>query len=374
MTPEHPIRDRPVALAVSLSFHPGHFSHLVANYRLLDEAGFTPWMYVHPDFNVMDPVNEFRKVTSPAELSLLGPIGLAVFWFPALKNIPEIVRLRIRWRARIVYMFHEPFDSIRRYRASGFSVARVAKIWAINLVNILVLLLSHAVILPSRSAYRCYEEKYRRLSLPYSLVPLLFDDEAGPSASPDGKRYIAYIGTVAPDHAFDRFVAFADQAMSEQWFPGQTFAIATSSTIPSADRALLQPHIDAGRLVVTSAHALSTAEINGFFRDSLVVWNAYNRSMQSGILPKAFMFGTAVISVSRNANDHVQDGVTGVLVDDNADAEAIRRAVHRVLERREAFFGACRRAFLDTFYYRNRLMIFDDVMCGRRPATMPPHE
>jgi glycosyltransferase involved in cell wall biosynthesis len=351
--------DRGTALVVSLKFNPGHFSHLVANYRLLEEAGFTPYLYVHRAFNAMDPRNEFRKVNSATDLSGLAPVRLAVFWFPSLKNVVEVVRLRLRWRSCIVYVLHEPFESFQRYRANGL---RATRIWAINLVNIVVLLLSHAVILPSGSALRRYEERYGWLRRRYSLVPLLFDDEAGPTATPIGKRYIAYIGTVAPDHAFDRFAEFAHKAMSEGWFPELKFAIATSSTIPATQLALLQPHVDAGRLVVTSAHALSTDEINSFYRGSVVVWNAYNRSMQSGVLPKAYMFGAAVISLMRNANEYVEDGVTGILIDDNKDVQAIRIAVQRILDRRDAFFSACRRAFLVTFYYRNRLTIFDSIV------------
>jgi glycosyltransferase involved in cell wall biosynthesis len=351
--------NRPSALVVSLNFNPGHFSHLVANYRLLEEAGFTPYLYVDQAFNGMDVRSEFRKVNSPTGLSDLVPVRLAVFWFPSVKNIVEIVRLRLRWRSCIVYVLHEPFESFQRYRASGMGATRI---WAINLVNVVVLLLSHAIILPSSSALRRYEEKYGWLRRRYSLVPLLFDDEAGPTATPIGKRYIAYIGTVAPDHAFDHFAEFAHRAMTDGWFPELTFAIATSSTIPAAQLALLQPHVDAGRLVVTSAHPLSTEEINNFYRDSLVVWNAYSRSMQSGVLPKAYMFGAAVISLSTNANEYVQDGVTGILIHDNKDVQAIRMAVHRILDRRDEFFSACRRAFLATFYYRNRLAIFDAIV------------
>lgn len=369
-----PVRQAPVALVVSLNFNPGHFSHLVANYRLLEEAGYTPFLYVHPAFNTMDVRNEFRTANSPTELGELGAVRLAVFWFPSLKNIVEIIRLRLRWRTRIVYIFHEPFESFKRYRVGGFSVARATRVWAISLINTAVLALSHAVILPSDSALRRYEEKYQWLRRHHSMVPLLFDDEAGPSATSVGKRYIAYIGTVAADHAFDRFVEFAHCAMSGRWFPGWTFAIATSSTIPPAQAALLQPHVDAGRIVITSGHPLLTEEINSFYRDSVVVWNAYNRTMQSGVLPKAYMFGAAVIGLSRNSNEYVQDGITGILVDDNTDVDAIRRGVQSILDRRDGFFTACRLAFLDTFYYRNRLTIFDAVVAKCSGAKASPYE
>jgi glycosyltransferase involved in cell wall biosynthesis len=368
------VTGEPVALVVSLKFNPGHFSHLVANYKLLGEARFTPWLYVHPDFNAMDPRNEYRKLNSSADVSELGPPRLAVFWFPSLKNVVEILTLRLRWRTRVVYVFHEPFESFQRYRAGGFGVLRSLRVGAINLVNIAILLLSHGVIVPSVSALRRFDEKYRWIGRRSSLVPLLFDDEAGATATTDAKRFISYVGTVAADHAFDRFVEFADRAMNEQWFPEWKFAIATSSTIPQATLALLQPHADAGRLVITSAHPLSTEEINSYYRDSVVVWNAYNRSMQSGVLPKAYMFGAAVIVLRRNAHEYVSDDVTGILIDDNGDALAIRDAVQRILDRRVEFFNACRQFFLDTFFYRKRLHIFDDVVSRNHAGARAPHE
>jgi glycosyltransferase involved in cell wall biosynthesis len=112
-------------------------------------------------------------------------------------------------------------------------------------------------------------------------------------------------------------------------------------------------------LVIVDGHPLATSEINAFYRRSAVVWNAYHGSMQSGVLPKAFMFGTPVVSRAGNANEYVRDGVTGVLVGDTADTLALRTAVQRVLDRQHEFTFQCREAFLGTFYYRNYARIFD---------------
>ena len=51
------------------------------------------------------------------------------------------------------------------------------------------------------------------------------------------------------------------------------------------------------RLKLVVGKPMSNLEINNYFNKSLVVWNAYRRSMQSGVLPKAYMFGTPVIIV-----------------------------------------------------------------------------
>ena len=51
-------------LIISLNFHPGHFSHLVANYKLYQEMGENPTLFVHPEFSKMDAENRFSKIFS----------------------------------------------------------------------------------------------------------------------------------------------------------------------------------------------------------------------------------------------------------------------------------------------------------------------
>lgn len=50
-----------------------------------------------------------------------------------------------------------------------------------------------------------------------------------------------------------------------------------------------------GRLTVQSGRTMSSQEINTFYRRSICVWNVYNRSIQSGVLPNALMQGTPLI-------------------------------------------------------------------------------
>jgi hypothetical protein len=357
-----------IALVVSLNFNPGHFSHLVANYRLLEEAGYTPSLYVHPSFLAMDKRNEFRKLSSPAEVKTLGAIAAAVFWFPSPHNIAEMLRLRLRHGARIVYVFHEPFDSIANYRRSGFSRIKVARIVAINLINIPVLLIAHEVILPSSVSLRLYRQRYTRLNDHFHPIPLLFDDEAGPAVSPVPKDCISYIGTVAPDHAFDCFVDFARAAVQKGLLPGQKFLIATRSDIPAREQEILRQLADSGRLLVHSGRTMSTEEINRHYRRSTVVWNAYRRSNQSGVLPKAFMFAAAVLSAADVANEFVEDGVTGRVIHNRSDVAEIAAAIDEIVGHANRYAQACRTKFLGTFYYRSKMQAFLQLLGRHAPV------
>lgn len=342
-------------LIISLNFNPGHFSHLIANYKLFENCGFTPYLYINKSFNRMDEKNEFRKINCSSDLSRLKTIYASVFWFPSLKNIFEIIRLRIFFQSKIIYIYHEPFDSIKSYYKAGFGFNKIVEICLINLVNIPVILLSHQIVLPSSVSLSLYKNKYTIFNNNYSLIPLLFDDE---EAEESPKKFISYIGTIAADHAFDKFVSFVDSAVKNNWFPDLKFLIATKSKIPAGEKDILEPYLQSGKVVISEDHPMTTTEINNYFNRSFVVWNAYDRSNQSGVLPKAYMFGAAVIVLSRNAGEFIENHKTGILINDNNDEHEIKNAIEEVLSNKDFFFQNCRTMFLNTFYYKNKINNF----------------
>ena len=347
------------SLIISLNFNPGHFSHLIANYKLFRDCGFTPHLYINKSFNHMDKNDEFSKINNPRELWKLKTIDIAVFWFPSLKNIFEIIKLRIFFKAKIFYIYHEPFDSIRNYYKAGFRFKKIVKICLINLVNIPVIFLSHRIVLSSSASLFLYQKKYTFFNKNYSRIPLIFDDEAAPLLLEDApKKFISYIGTIAADHAFDRFVDFVDSAIKNDWFSNLKFLIATKSKIPVREKYILGHYLQSGKVVISEGHPMTNEEINHYYRESLVVWNAYNRSMQSGVLPKAYMFGAAVLGLFRNANEFAENHKTGILINDNSDVIEIKNAVEEILSKKIFFFQNCRKMFLSTFYYKSKIKDF----------------
>lgn len=349
------------ALVVSLKFNPGHFSHLVANYKLFEDLGYEPCLLVNEAFKTMDEENRLHKICSLSEIDEKY-IKTTVFWFPSLKNISHAILLKARFKSQIVYVYHEPFDSIANYHKGGFGPLKIFRVWLINLVNLFILTLSNCVILPSEGALKLYEKKYKWINKNFQLIPLLFSDELKEPISPSEKKYIAYIGTVAEDHAFDEFVRFAIEAMKNGWFQNERFLIATGSKLKSDVLNLLQPFITEGKLVVQHGSFMSNPLINSFYRDSTVVWNAYHRSMQSGVLPKAYMFGTPVLVLKKNATAFVNDHQTGILIEDNNDHAALRTAVDKIVADKKMFYEHCRNKFLDTFFYEKYLANFKNII------------
>jgi glycosyltransferase involved in cell wall biosynthesis len=354
------------ALVVSLNFNPGHFSHLVANYKLFDEAGVETYLYVDQAFNEMDKGNSFRKINNLTAVDKKVSIDFAVFWFPSLKNILAIIQLKLRFKTKIIYVLHEPYDSFANYRRGGFSLGHVARICVVSLVNLLLVAMADRIILPSKKAHALYVKKYSSLNNNYFLIPLLFDDECPSEPDISKKINISYIGTIGADHAFAEFVNFIETSVREGWFPESQFLIATRSTIPPPLKQLLHK-LPRERLHIVEGRPLSNEEINGYFRDSCVVWNAYDRSMQSGVLAKAYMFGTPVLVLARNTNEYVVDHETAILLDNNGDPSQIQRAIVEVRTNLLDYCRNCRRKFLECFYYKSNIAEF------RRALGLPRH-
>jgi glycosyltransferase involved in cell wall biosynthesis len=120
--------------------------------------------------------------------------------------------------------------------------------------------------------------------------------------------------------------------------------------------------VASGKLVVRAGRALTNAEINKYYAKSTVVWNAYKRSMQSGVLAKAYMFGTPVVVSILNKSEYFLDRENGVLVSGKYDFTEIQDAIGDIILRFEEYSSQCRRRFLDVFYYKAQSTAFMDFV------------
>jgi glycosyltransferase involved in cell wall biosynthesis len=114
----------------------------------------------------------------------------------------------------------------------------------------------------------------------------------------------------------------------------------------------LAPHATTGRLTIKSGRPLSNSEMNAAYGSSLVIWNAYKRSMQSGVLPKAYMFGTPILISAANRSEFFVDGEHGAEVSTRFETRELADAVLRIAKDFEHYSRACRAAFLRHFDYR----------------------
>lgn len=339
------------AIIVSLNFNPGHISHLIASYKQMEELGYASLCYVNPQFSQYLP-NEVKVLTSESKVP---QCEVAIITFPSLHNVSLINSLR-KQGTKILYIFHEPLAPLSHYRKSGFSYKYLAKLWIIDHINALTVRWSNNILIPSRKAIDYYHKNklYKNPNILY--MPLLYDDEAI-ETPPQSRKYISYIGTVAADHSFNEFVKYIETAIDSNWNPDCSYLIATKSEFVVPEKLSKSP-----RVKIRKGKPLTNDEINQAYASSLVVWNAYIRTTQSGVLAKAYMFGTPALVMKHNLNEFMHDGETVVSIKDNQDLNEIHKGIDDIIIHFKDYSNNCRNMFLNNFYYRKHNELLKTIL------------
>lgn len=332
------------ALIISLNFHPGHVSHMVASYKQCEELGFESEYYVNQQFT--------KYLPSSSKIVRYGvdkcpEADLAIFLFPSQKNLQVIFKLRYLKQTKIFYIFHEPIESFKEYKESGYSNTQLILERIKHWVSALTVRIVDEVLLPSYRAIHCFESNKIYRNKNYHYLPLMYDDEQEECHSRISRMYFSYIGTVAEDHSFQNYLDFVCWAVHENQLPELKFMIATKSEFEVPEE--LKKSI---RVNIIKGNPLTDEEINIYFASSFVVWNAYARTTQSGVLAKSFMFGTPALVLKKNINEFAHDGVEIRAIEDNNDKKEITAALETILKDFDRYSENCRNMFMKSFYYR----------------------
>lgn len=336
------------ALIISLNFHPGHVSHLRASYHQFEELGYESCYYVNEAFKDFLP-----KVSRAIFYGEDKPkaADVAIVWFPSQKNLSVMWALKRKFKTKIIYCFHEPVLSFKEYHDSGYTRKQVLIERIKDWIGAYTSNIADAVVLPSKKAYNNYlaGKLYKNRNAIY--LPLMYDDEREKEQVKSERKYFSYIGTVATDHSFNEFVSFIKWAYKQKSLDEVHFLIATRSEVLFDDE--LNKMIEVGRLKLIQGKSMDDETINSCYASTYVVWNAYVRTTQSGVLAKSFMFGTPAIVLRKNLSEFTEDGKEVVAIADNTSFAEIEAAVLRIVESFPHFSDAARRRFEGTFYYRN---------------------
>ena len=338
---------------VSLRFKPGFVSHLSAFAKACHELGFESEFVVDlrykrfPDLAAVAPVSVYTGTWQR------GCFTHALFTNVSLQNRRLALQLKA-WGVRILYLYHEPWkrslDFLKGEGFKGWISATLA-----HHASKAMLKISDAVILGSRYGAEVYGERDVRYNRNAFHLPLMFDDEVLPTEREElGRRqYFSYIGAICRSHGFDQYLAFVRESLRRK--PNLRFLIA--SRLPLPPYVLKDPIIrrNLNRVEILCGRPLQTEEINECYRESFCVWNLYWRSTQSGVLPKAFMFGTPVLA-SRLGSfcEYVKDRCNGRFGNPE-DTQGIEAALDDIRENIARYTVNCRKTFLETFFYRANL-------------------
>lgn len=341
------------SLIISLNFHPGHVSHMVASYKQCEELGYESVFYVNPAFIPYLPKGS--RIVSAVDCAQIQA-DLAIFLFPSQKNLSLIWKLK-RQGTKIVYIFHEPLAPMKVYRKAGFSIKYLAKLWIIDHVSALTVKWSDFILIPSRKAIKYYEENSLYKNKKYFYLPLMYSDEYKEDNAKVPRQYFSYIGTVAADHSFSEYLNFVEWAITNNKLGDIKFLIGTKSEFELPK--VLQ---DSNRVIIHKGKPMSDDEINAYYNSSIAVWNAYARTTQSGVLAKSFMFGTPALVMRKNLNEFTHDGQNVVAIDNNTNMEEIAAAIEKIYANKEKFYHECRKEFETSFYYRMYNSKFNEII------------
>lgn len=337
------------AVIVSLKFHPGHVSHLIASYKQCEELGYSAYYYVDPKFIEFIPgVSDSRIYKYGKDMPAECQVSL--FLFPSPRNLREMKRFRNQG-TKVLYVFHEPVERYRRYLQVGYSFGYVIKKMLANLLYRKMVSISNAIILPSEKSLRMYDENKGYKNQCRYYVPLMFDDETvGTDLFAVKRKYFSYIGTIAIDHSYNECLDFMLWSIENDMLPSIKFLIATKNQVERTDR--LMKAINSGRLVVIDGKPMKNEEINRYYAESYAIWNAYARTNQSGVLPKAFMCGSSAVILKENRSEFIENTKTVYALSNNSDKLGLVTAVEHIVSNFNIYSQNCRNTFLRKYYYR----------------------
>ncbi|MDO4286709.1 MAG: glycosyltransferase [Eubacteriales bacterium] len=342
---------------VSLNFSPGHIAHLRAYQKLYQEIADEVTMFLHPDYeSMMEHIADVCYTQDPDEVMKYNP-HLVFTYNIAMQNIRLAKRCK-RKRTPFYYVLHEPFGGFRNlFKEKGEIVKTIGAL----LVNICITGNSAKVLLASDVGRDNYEKYMKWCNKNYDVFPLIFCDEFD-TVRTIKRKYIAFIGGFLEAHACKEFLSFMEYALDKD--DDINFLIATKLNIDNYLKSeKIQKALEDGRLKVQSGRPMTTEEINIFYRESLCVWNAYNRSTQSGVMPNALMQGTPLL-VNKNgaAKGIIEDKINGYYVKTPHNNEEIMEACQYIREHIEDMEKACRDVFLKEYCYEGHIELAKKVI------------
>lgn len=321
-----------------------------ANSKLLEEQGFDVRFSVNERFLAFPDCDMQGKVSSFSDWAALRRGDLFIVWYPSVSVVFNLLFVRLFSGATTVYIYHEPYTSFSSYRAAGFSWLKTMRVTVISMISRVICVLSDKIILPSERAFTAMPTA-PLYPCRYAKINLMFADESGPQTQGLAREFVSYIGTIAEDHAFDEFVQLMHACVTDHALLPLRFLIATRSQVPEKHRAVIDQCVLSGRLVLQSGRPMTNAEINHFYASSFVVWNAYRRSMQSGVLPKAYMFGAPVLVSTSNQSEYFQEGVHGALLSADYTLQEFQHAISWLQTEWPGISRNCRAQYVQYFDY-----------------------
>lgn len=343
---------------VSSNFSPGHFSHMLAYYKLMEEIGYETYLYCDEKYILFfkDEIGDIRVINIKNKKNKIYP-DVIIIQNPSIKNT-NLVRF-FNKNCKKIYIYHEPWDGIKEKLKEGKK--QFIKFSLIKFFQTRLLKKVDLVLLPSNKAIKNYENYEASYNNSYKHLPLLFDDELNEKVKFEIKEYFSFIGGATKSRAFSKFIKFIKYANKEN--KDLKFQIVTRINIQQFLDEELKLMIKEGNLIIQHGKTLLNEEINLAYKRSYAVWNLYNRSTQSGVLTKALMFGTSSICTAIGSFEEViEDNYNGIILVNNENNFEILNAVKKIKRKKEFFATNSRAFFMERNFYRSNIKVAKKII------------
>lgn len=342
---------------VSQKFSPGHIAHLRAYKELFSATTEKVELFLTPEYEKFMEVVDGIVYTDDIQRVVDSHPDLVFIYNISISNI-SLAKKCNKARIKTVYVLHEPRCSMKELMAEG---KNIFKMIGANIINGLICRIVDKVLLASETGRKNYNKYMRASNRNYDVFPLIFLDEYDLD-NQYSRDYFSYIGGFTDVHACGEFLRFMEYGLSKT--EDMKFLIATRMNVSRyLKNDVFKNSIANGRLLVQDGRPMTTEEINGFYRQSICVWNAYNRSTQSGVLPNALMQGAPVIVNENGAAKEIMDDRTvGCFIDMPPDNKQIMDCYRYVEEHLEEMEQNARKLFLNKYYYKSCFDLAKEVI------------
>ena len=344
-------------ILVSHNFNPGHYAHLIASKKLFTELSCEVYSRVHDSFDNNEDFNLSLESFSFYECLALSKKDNYLVWFPSIKAAIEVFLLSLFTKVNIIYVYHEPYASILKSINSGFSIRDAMIIQIKLIISLLISKLSTKVVMPSNMAFNSINKSSKK----FSKINLIYDKRIYQSISLN-RSYFSYIGTIAEDHAFEEYIKFIARYCKGKKNTEIKFLIASKNKIPKKYDAILNDSSIKNHVDIKCGKILTDHEIDNYFRSSKVTWNAYYKSMQSGILATSYMNGTPVMISNNNRSEFFFNKHNGVEISISYSFEEILDAYNYIDDNLEMISLNCSNSFNSFFYYKSHKKDFFELI------------
>ena len=352
------------AIIMSAKYAPGHFSHMLAYSKLFESVGFKPVMLIDEQYqNFKDEYSEYTYETFDNIDTIKANVLLIYNMSIHDSRYINIIRSN-NPNVKILFVYHEPWfgykkwidDLLKKNESLTDSIKTLGRFFFCRQI----LKKANLILLPSKKSVEYYKKICIKYNKNFALFPLVFTDESNDIIDLKEKKYFSFISTVQNSKNFSLYIKYIKEQAKKDC--QSKFQIATRSDITKFLDEQMRELIKKGQLIVNYGHPLSNAEINEAYRISNCTWMLYNRSTQSGVICKSFMFGTPVIASDIGGFRDIVDEKNGIILNQNYTFEDIEKAYKKIIDNLGSFSIEARKSFYSHFFCENQKDIFLKIL------------